>query len=116
MSWQISNDKNEFAKIESINRYLKRAKNSSTYRNWKYPLYDFFKFIKIHPDEFIKLENSKKEDLIESYVDYLKEKVSRNEVNPNSIITLVTPLKKFLIFNRVEGMSEAWVRIKANFP
>lgn len=112
----IPNDKNEFAKIESINRYLKKAKTPATHKNWKYSLCDFFEFIKIHPDDFLKIDNSTKEDIIESYIDYLKDRVKRNEVNPNSIVTLVHPLKKFLIFNRVEGMSDAWIRLKANFP
>jgi len=112
----IPQDKNEFTKIESVNRYLKKAKSPATHRNWKYSLYDFFKFVKIHPDDFIKIDNSTKEDLIESYVDHLKERVKRNEINPNIIITQVTPIKKFLIFNRIDGISDAWVRIKANFP
>ncbi len=116
MNWTIPNDKNEFAKIEAINKCLKRAKTRATYKNLKYSFYDFFEFIKINPDDFIKLDNSKIEDLIESYVDHLKERVSRNQVNPNSIDTMVLPLKRFLVFNRVEGMAEAWIRIKANFP
>lgn len=112
----IPDDRNEFAKIESVYRYLKKARSPATFNNWKYSLYDFFEFAKIHPDQFIKLDNSTKEDIIETYVDYLKGRVNQNEVNPNSIITLVNPLKKFLIFNRVENMSDAWIRIKANFP
>ena len=55
MSWEIPNDRNEFAKIESINKYLKKAKSPSTLKHWKYSLYEFFDFIKIHPDDFIKL-------------------------------------------------------------
>ena len=116
MSWEIPNDRNEFAKIESINKYLKKAKSPSTLKNWKYSLNEFFDFIKIHPDDFIKLENTTIEDLIESYVDHLNDRVKQNEVNPNSIVTLVHPLKNFLIFNRVGNMSDAWVRIKASFP
>jgi site-specific recombinase XerD len=116
MNGTIPNDRNEFAKIESINKYLKKAKSPSTLKNWKYSLYDFFEFVKIHPDDFIKLEKTKIEDLIESYVDHLKDRVKQNQVNPNSIITMVYPLKKFLIFNKVEGMFEPWVRIKAGFP
>jgi integrase len=112
----IPNDRNEFAKIESVNKYLKKAKTPSTYQYWMYNIYDFFKFVKIHPDEFVKLDRVKIEDLIESFVDFLKDRVEKNELNPNSVQTLVVPLKKFLIFNRVEGMAEAWVRIKANFP
>jgi integrase len=102
--------------IGSINKYLKKAKASTTYKYWMYNLYDFFEFIKIHPDEFVKLDRDNIEDLIESYVDHLKKRVERGEVNPNSVQIMVVPLKKFLIFNRVEGVAEAWVRIKANFP
>ncbi len=116
MDWAMPTDRSEFTKIESINKYLKKAKAPTTYKYWKYNLCDFFEFVKIHPDEFIKLDRYKIEDLIESYVDYLKERVQRNEVNPNSVQIMVVPLKKFLIFNRVEGVAEAWVRIKANFP
>ncbi len=116
MNGTLPSDRNEFAKIESVNKYLKKAKSSSTLKNWKYSLYDFFEFVKFHPDDFIKLDNRTMEDLIETYVDHLKDRVKQNQVNPNSIITMVHPLKKFLIFNRIEGMSDAWVRIKANFP
>jgi integrase len=116
MNWEIPGDKNEFTAIDSINKYLKKAKAPATYKYWMYNLYYFFKFIKIHPDEFVKLDRNKIEDLIESYVDYLKERVECDEVNPNSVEIMVVPLKKFLIFNRVEGVAEAWVRIKANFP
>ncbi|MDE1819122.1 MAG: site-specific integrase [Thaumarchaeota archaeon] len=116
MNWIVPDDKNEFVKIESINRYLKKAKAPTTYKYWKYNLYDFFEFIKIHPDQFVKFDRNKIEDLIESYVDYLKARVGHNEINPNSVEIIVVPLKKFLIFNRVEGVAEAWVRIKANFP
>jgi integrase len=116
MTWTIPEDRNEFAKIESVNRYLKKAKTPSTHKYWKYNLYDFFEFVKIHPDEFIKIDCAKVEDLIESYVDYLKERVRLNEVNPNSVEILVVPMKKFMIFNRMEGVGDAWVRIKANFP
>lgn len=116
LTWTIPEDRDEFAKIESIARYLKKAKTLSTYKYWKYNLYDFFEFIKIHPDEFVKLGSDKIEDLIEAWVDHLKVRVKDGELNPNSVEILVVPLKKFLIFNRVEGVSEAWIRIKANFP
>jgi integrase len=116
LTWAISKDRQEFVKIESINRYLKKAKAPSSYDNWKYSLYDFFEYVGIHPDEFIILERSKIEDLIESYVDSLNDRVKKKDLNPNSVVNLVLPLKKFLIFNKVEGMSDAWVRIKASFP
>lgn len=112
----ITKDRKEFATIDSIHKYLKRAKAPATCKYWMYNLYDFFEFINIHPDEFVKLDCNKIEDLIESYVDYLKERVGRNEINPNSVEIMVVPLKKFLIFNKVVGVAEAWVRIKANFP
>lgn len=116
MAWTIPNDRKEFVHIESIDRYLKKAKTPSSYDNWKYSLYDFFEFVGIHPDDFVKLDRGTLEDLIEHYVDHLKERVSKKDLNPNSIENLVLPLKKYLILNRVEGMSEAWVRIKENFP
>lgn len=45
MSWQIPT-RNEFVKVESVNRQLKKAKSPKTYANWKNQLYSFFKFIK----------------------------------------------------------------------
>lgn len=116
MDWIVPNDKNEFAKIESINRQLKKAKSPKTEANWKHALCHFFKFVKIHPDEFVKMEKSKIEDVIESYTDSLKIKVQNNELNPNSIQAKVSPLVKFLAFNRVDGMQEAWIRLRANYP
>ena len=110
----IPQNRCEFVKIESINRQLKKAKSPNTYDNWKNSLYLFFKFIQIHPDEFVKLGKDKIEDLIESYVDYLKQRASSKEINPNSVESFVSPLVKFLVFNRVDGMHEAWVRIRAN--
>ena len=108
--------KEDFVKIESINRQLKRAKSPSTYTNWMNSLYKFFKFNDIFPDEFVKLPKNEIEDHIESYVDHLKEIAKKEGTNTNSIPPYVNPLVSFLIFNRVDGMHEAWKRIKANFP
>lgn len=95
MSW-ILQKKSEFAQIESVNRQLKKAKSPKTLENWTNSLYAFFKFIQINPDEFVKLGKDKIEDLIESYVDCQKERAQRNEINPNGIESLVSPLINFL--------------------
>lgn len=108
--------KEEFVNIASINRQLKRARAPSTYTNWMNALYKFFKFINISPDDFVKLSKDTIEDHIESYVDHLKERANKEGTSPNSIPFYVNPLVSFLVFNRVDGMHEAWKRIKANFP
>lgn len=108
--------KEEFVKIESINRHLKRAKASSTHTNWMNSLYKFFKVIDIFPDDFVRLSKNEIEDHIEAYVDNLKQRAKKEGTNTNSIPCYVNPLVSFLTFNRVDGMHEAWKRIKANFP
>jgi len=108
--------KEEFVKIESINRQLKRAKSSSTYTNWMNSLYKFFKVRDIFPDDFVRLTKNEIEDHIEAYVDKLKQSAKEEGTNTNSIPCYVNPLVSFLTFNRVDGMHEAWKRIKANFP
>jgi len=116
MTLMKSTSKEEFVKIESINRQLKRAKSSSTYTNWMNSLYKFFKVIDISPDDFVKLSKNEIEDHIEAYVDNLKQIAKNEGTNTNSIPCYVNPLVSFLIFNRIDGMHEAWKRIKANFP
>lgn len=108
--------KEEFVKIQSINRQLKRAKSPSTYTNWMNSLYKFFKVIDIFPDDFVKLSKNEIEDHIEAYVDNLKQIAKKEGTNTNSIPCYVNPLISFLVFNRVDGMHESWKRIKANFP
>ena len=108
--------KEEFVKTESINKQLKRAKSSSTYTNWMNSLYKFFKVIDILPDDFVRLSKNDIEDHIEFYVDNLKQMAKKEGTNTNSIPCYVNPLVSFLTFNRVDGMHEAWKRIKANFP
>ena len=65
--------KEEFVKIESINRQLKRAKSPRTYINWMNSLYKFFKVIDTFPDDFVRLSKDEIEDRIEAYVDSLKQ-------------------------------------------
>lgn len=79
-------------------------------------LYKFFKVIGIHPDDFVRLSKNEIEDDIEAYVDNLKQIAKNEGTNTNSIPCYVNPLVSFLTFNRVDGMHEAWKRIKANFP
>lgn len=116
MNTMQSISKDEFVKLESINRHLKKAKSPRTYSNWKQSLYKFFRVINIIPDDFIRLSKNEIEDHIEAYVDQLKETAKKEGTNTNSIPTYVNPLVSFLTFNRVDGMHEAWKRIKSNFP
>ncbi len=108
--------KEEFAKMDSINKQLKRAKSKSTHTNWVNALYKFFKTVDILPDDFVKLPKDKIEDTIEKYVDHLKERASQEGTSPNSLPCYVNPLISFLVFNKIDGMHEAWKRIKAIFP
>jgi integrase len=121
MVWEVMKSiklisKEEFVTIPSINKQLKRAKSPSTYTNWMNSLYRFFKVVDIFPDDFVKLPKNKIEDHIEAYVDYLKQNAQKEGTNTNSIPAYVNPLASFLVYNRVDGMHEAWKRIKANFP
>lgn len=109
-------NKNEFATIISVSKLLKTARSEITRGNWRNSLYHFFNFTEIHPDEFVKLDKQFIEEKIISYVDHLKERVGKGELNPNTIVPFVSPLVGFLTFNHVDGMNEAWVRIKANYP
>lgn len=108
--------KEEFAMMDSINRQLKRARSKTTHTNWFHALYKFFNTVNILPDDFVKLPKDKIEDIIEKYVDHLKERTIKENTSPNSIPCYVNPLISFLVFNRVDGMHEAWKRIKAIFP
>jgi hypothetical protein len=92
MTLMKSTSKEEFVKIESINRQLKRAKSSSTYTNWMNSLYKFFKVIDISPDDFVKLSKNEIEDHIEAYVDNLKQIAKNEGTNTNSIPCYVNPL------------------------
>lgn len=76
----------------------------------------FFDFVEISPDEFVKLSKDEIERLIESYVDYLKTKVASKELHPNTVKPYADPLERFLFYNRVDGMHEAWKRIRSNYP
>lgn len=108
--------RNEFEKVESVGRHLKREKSQSTTMNSRNALFMFFNFIGIHPDEFVKLSKDEIERLIESYVDYLKTKVKNGSLHPNTIRAYVDPLERFLFYNRIDGMHEAWKRIRSNYP
>lgn len=82
--------------LRSLNRLLETCNTHSTKENYQQRMRKFRTFVDMELDTFIELENKEIENII---IDYILE--VKHQYNPNTVPTMITPVKAFLEMNDI---------------
>jgi integrase len=99
---------------KAFDRFLSGVRSEASKKLYSYRMTAFLDSVKMDPEGFAKLPSEAAEELIETYIQALKERADRKEISKGTVRSSITPIRAFCVMNRMKGID--WAILAKTVP